>query len=83
MVRVVGHEIPGIGRDPSSQASTGSGRGFQLLSPLPQLIWVFSIRSRKFHVHTSSYLNCGKLDKSEVFVIPVHSSGMEAVKISC
>lgn len=84
MVRVVGHEIPGTGGDPSSQANTGSGRGLQLVSPFPaQLILVFSIRSRKSHVHTSSYLNCAKLDKSEFFVIPVPSSEMEVVKISC
>lgn len=70
MVRVAGQEIAGTGGDPNSQGSTG--RGLQLVSPIPaQLIWAFSIRSRKFHVHTSFYLNCGKLDKSEVFVIPV------------
>lgn len=54
VVRVVGHEIPGTGGDPSSQASPGSGTGLQLVSPFPaQLIWVINIRSRKFHVHTS------------------------------
>lgn len=35
VVRVVGHEIPGTGGDPSSQASPGFGRGLQLVSPCP------------------------------------------------
>lgn len=44
----------------------------------------FSISEEKSFMYTLHLiLHCGKLDKSEVFVSPLHSSEMEVVKISC
>lgn len=81
-MRVVGHEIPGTGGDPRPALAWGEDSSW--CHPALLSLSGFSISEEKSFMYTLHLiLHCGKLDKSEVFVSPLHSSEMEVVKISC